>query len=349
MTDRPTADRRIAEAQESRPPGPLPLVSVLVPTFRRPRLLPKALASLLAQEGLPTAAMEILVIDNCPDASARAIVARIALSAPADRPLRYLHEPRPGISHPRNAGIAAARGRYVLFLDDDQTASPGLLGAYLDASRATAADALFGPVKAILEPAPGDGSSEETDAAGDQDADMAAYFSRRYDVADRADITDDIARLGTNNAFFDRTVCFPDPDPFDPDLGTIGGEDTLVFRTLAARGIRFAWVAGALAHEFVPQQRQNFRYVRMRRFRSGQIRVLTCLRMRPARRRQAAVWMAAGLVQTVGYGIVAAMLRAAGRHRWRHFAGRAWGGAGKLLWMERFRFAAYGATSRLSR
>ena len=39
----------------------------------------------------------------------------------------------------------------------------------------------------------------------------------------------------------------------------------------------------------------------------------------------------------------------AGRDRWRHFAGRAWGGAGKLLWMERFRFAAYGATSRLTR
>ena len=33
----------------------------------------------------------------------------------------------------------------------------------------------------------------------------------------------------------------------------------------------------------------------------------------------------------------------------RHFAGRAWGGMGKLLWMERFRFAAYGAASRLPR
>jgi hypothetical protein len=59
--------------------------------------------------------------------------------------------------------------------------------------------------------------------------------------------------------------------------------------------------------------------------------------------------MGAGLLQTVGYGLLAGLLRAAGRDRWRHFAGRAMGGAGKLLWMEKFRFPAYGATSRLTR
>ncbi len=328
----------------------LPLVSALVPTFRRPLLLPKALKSLLGQDGLPVGALEILVIDNCPDASARAIVASIAAAAPPDRPIRYLHEPRPGISYPRNAGLASARGRFVLFMDDDQEATPGLVHAYLDAYRGTAAAALFGPVEADLELTPDSGGScAAAGAESSGDADMAEYFSRRYAVADRADITDDIARLGTNNAFFERAICFPDPDPFDPALGTIGGEDTLVFRTLVSRGIRFVWVAAALASEFVPHQRQTFHYVRMRRFRSGQIRVLTCLRMQPRRPAQAAVWMTAGLAQTVGYGLVAGVLRAAGRDRWRHFAGRAWGGAGKLLWMERFRFAAYGATSRLTR
>ena len=300
------------------------------------------------------------MIDNCPDASARAVVAAIAAAAPPDRPVRYLHEPRPGISHPRNTGLAGARGRFVLFLDDDQAAAPGLVRAYLDATRATGAAALVGPVEADLEPPPAGAAAAGRSAdhpaadhpAADHpaaDADIAGYFSRRYAVADLADITDDIARLGTNNAFFERTVCFPDPDPFDPALGTIGGEDTLVFRALAARGIRFVWAAAAEAREFVPHARQTFRYVRMRRFRSGQIRVLTCLRLRPARPAQAAVWMAAGLLQTVGYGIVAGFLRTAGRARWRHFAGRAWGGAGKLLWMEKFRFAAYGAASRLTR
>ncbi|MFO1153006.1 MAG: glycosyltransferase [Rhodospirillales bacterium] len=333
------------QPQPTRPA--LPLVSVLVPTFRRPQLLPKALASLLTQTDLPPAALEIVVIDNCPNASARPIVAPIAAQAAADRPLRYFNDPRPGISHPRNTGLAAARGRFVLFLDDDQQATPGLVHAYLEAYRATAAQALFGPVEAELEPLPDMGPAAGKNEGAD--ADIAAYFSRRYAVADRAEITDDIARLGTNNAFFERGACFPDPDPFDPALGTIGGEDTLIFRTLAARGIRFAWVADALASEFVPAARQTFRYVRMRRFRSGQIRVLTCLRLKPARPVQAAVWMAAGLAQTVAYGLVAGLLRVAGGTRWQHFASRAMGGAGKLLWMEKFRFAAYGASSRLSR
>jgi glycosyltransferase involved in cell wall biosynthesis len=319
-----------------------PLVSVLMPTFQRPTLLPKALASLIGQTGVAASSIEIIVADNCPQASARPLVDAFVGRHPDGPAVRYLHEPRPGISYPRNRAMAAARGRFVLFLDDDQEATPGLIQAYLAAAAATGAAALFGPVEAVLEgPAEGNGRDGG-------DADMCAYFSRRYAVADRADITHAIAGLGTNNCFFDRVRCFPEAEPFSPALGTLGGEDTLVFRTLKRRGIRFAWVAAARASEFVPRQRQTFRYVRMRRFRSGQITVLTCLRLQPRRLAEAGLWMLVGAAQTLAYGGLALLLRLLGRRRWQHFAGRAWGGAGKVLWMETFRFPAYGAASRLA-
>jgi glycosyltransferase involved in cell wall biosynthesis len=331
-----------------------PLVSVLVPTFRRPALLPKALASLHAQTGVDAGMVEVVVVDNCPDGSAAATVGAFIAAHPGDPAVRYVHEPRPGISHARNRALAAARGRFVLFLDDDQEATPGLIRAYCDAWRATGAAALFGPVEARLEPGPaapatadprGTRCATPTPAA---DADVRAYFSRHYDAADLADITDDIARLGTNNCFFDRGRCFSSREPFSPALGTLGGEDTLVFRTLKQAGIHFVWVTAAVASEFVPSQRQTFRYVRMRRFRSGQITVLTCLRLAPRRPGEAMMWMLVGVLQAGGYGVLALLLRLLGRPRWAHFAARAWGGAGKVLWTGRFRFPAYGAASRLA-
>lgn len=319
-----------------------PRISILVPTFRRPQLLPKALASILAQQNCALDAIEVIVVDNCPDASARPSFERVREIAGGRLCLRYLHEPRPGISHARNRALTAARADHVLFLDDDLEAAPELIATYLRALTQTSAAILVGPVEPVFE-ATSDGSGDIADA------DMRDYFSRRYAVPNLADISDDIARLGTANALFDRHACFPDFDPFEPSLGLLGGEDTLMFRTLQQRGLRFAWVQDAVVLEFVPRQRQTQEYVRLRRFRSGQIRVLTALRMSPPRPVDVARWMAIGAVQAIGYGLISAVFRAVGNPRWHHMLSRAYGGAGKCLWTERFLFQAYGTTSRLAK
>lgn len=315
-----------------------PRISILIPTFRRPLLLPKALASLALQQNCNPGDFEIVVVDNCPDASARPIFDQAAEAHGTSLRMRFLHEPRPGISHARNTALAAARSDHVLFLDDDQQASPRLVAHYLRAMAMTNAAILIGPVVAVFE---GGGGAET-------DADLQAYFSRSYAVADLADITNDIAPLGTNNSLFNRTVCFPEAAPFEPALGLLGGEDTLVFRRMRQRGLRFVWVADALACESVPLQRQNHAYIRMRRFRSGQIRVLTCLRLSPPRLGDAALWMAVGAMQAALYLLAAMGLRLVGNPRWQHMIGRAYGGAGKFLWMQWFQFPAYGANARLS-
>ena len=80
-------------------------VSVLIPTFRRPELLRAAIESVLAQQQL-TVDMEIVVIDNDPAGSARGVVADITSAGAME--LRYVCEPRPGISHARNTGVAAS-------------------------------------------------------------------------------------------------------------------------------------------------------------------------------------------------------------------------------------------------
>jgi cellulose synthase/poly-beta-1,6-N-acetylglucosamine synthase-like glycosyltransferase len=64
---------------------------------------------------------EVLVVDNNSTARASAEAEQDAQERPG---VRYLFEPRPGVSHARNRGIAAARAPIVAFIDDDVEATP---------------------------------------------------------------------------------------------------------------------------------------------------------------------------------------------------------------------------------
>lgn len=95
-------------------------VSVVIPTFQRPTLLPGALASVLRQEGV---GIEVFVVDDCPDGSAAPVV-----TACGDARVTYLRNPRPTGGYPsvvRNLAWPHARGRYVHFLDDDDIVPAG--------------------------------------------------------------------------------------------------------------------------------------------------------------------------------------------------------------------------------
>lgn len=91
-----------------------PLVSVVIPTYKRAQLLRKAILSALAQEQAGELfEMEIIVVDDCsPDDTAKVV---------AEFPtVQYFRLPENrGASGARNAGIKRAKGKYVALLDDD--------------------------------------------------------------------------------------------------------------------------------------------------------------------------------------------------------------------------------------
>lgn len=95
-------------------------VSVVVPTFRRPATLAETLRSVLGQAG---ANLEVMVVDDCPDASARKTVHEMA-----DPRVRYLHNPAFSNGRPallRNMGWAAASREFIHFVDDDDIVPEG--------------------------------------------------------------------------------------------------------------------------------------------------------------------------------------------------------------------------------
>ncbi|MDJ0636851.1 MAG: glycosyltransferase family 2 protein [Xenococcaceae cyanobacterium MO_188.B29] len=90
-----------------------PILSIIIPTYSRPQLLPRAVESALAQT---VADIEVIVVD---DASPEPV------QLPEHEKLRVIRLPvNGGGSVARNTGAKAARGLWITFLDDDDTLLP---------------------------------------------------------------------------------------------------------------------------------------------------------------------------------------------------------------------------------
>ena len=87
------------------------MISVIIPTARRPQLLMRAVNSVLAQS---MSDLEVVVVIDGPDPETTQI-----LSGVADHRFRFIQNPRSlGSAEARNVGVAAARGEWMAFLDD---------------------------------------------------------------------------------------------------------------------------------------------------------------------------------------------------------------------------------------
>jgi glycosyltransferase involved in cell wall biosynthesis len=104
----------------------MPRVSVVIPTWDRARSFGRALDSALAQTEPD---FEVVVIDDGPSSDAAERVVRDR----ADARVRYIKLPaHRGVSAARNAGVLAATGTYVAFLDDDDEWLPEKLQRQLE-------------------------------------------------------------------------------------------------------------------------------------------------------------------------------------------------------------------------
>jgi glycosyltransferase involved in cell wall biosynthesis len=165
-------DTRLAHASVAEPDynGDLPDLSVVIPTYRRPEMLARCLAAVLAQDFDP-ARYEIIVCDDGPDAATRDCVERLAREHAAHGPrIRYIPvTATQGPAGARNAGWRAARARRIAFTDDDTQPAVRWLSAGLHVMN-RGADAVAGR---IVVPLPERPTDYERDAAGLAHAEFA--------------------------------------------------------------------------------------------------------------------------------------------------------------------------------
>jgi succinoglycan biosynthesis protein ExoM len=223
-------------------------VVVAVLTYRRNAELAALLPELGRQVDSSGRAGRVLVVDNDPDAGARATVAEAA-----DPRISYAHEPEPGIAAARNRALDEAAGDDVLvFIDDDEKPCTDWLERLLVTYQETSAAAVVGSVESEYAVAPSDWV-------------VAGKFFRRRRLVTGTEI--DVA--ATNNLLLDMAVIRRLGLRFDGAFGLSGGSDTLFTRRLAASGGRMVWCDEALVIDHVPAARVTRDWVLRRALRSG--------------------------------------------------------------------------------
>jgi glycosyltransferase involved in cell wall biosynthesis len=207
------------------PPVP---ASIVVPTRNRPGYLDVALGSLAPQAGAAGAEL-VVVLDGLDDISA----------AVAERHgARVVAFPAPrGLNAARNAGVEAALGELVVFVDDDVRAPSSWLPALLAAVAATPErDVFTGPIRAVLE---GGGPR----ACGRDEPPVTAFDAGAADV--------DVPLAWGANLAIRRSV-FETVGRFDETIHNGGDEEEWEERHRAAGGrIRYVAAAG-LDHRRTP-------------------------------------------------------------------------------------------------
>jgi succinoglycan biosynthesis protein ExoM len=239
-----------------------PSVVVAVLTYRRPDDLAAVLPLLDAEAAGAEAAagrasrVEVLVVDNDPDAGAReqvaALAAELAAGSGTGR-VRYVHEPQAGIAAARNRALDEADGFDVLvFVDDDERPRAGWLGLLLATHAEHGGCGVVGPVVSDFE------------VPLDDWVVMGGFFDRRRLPTGT---TTDVA--ATNNLLLDIAAVRRAGVRFDGRLGLSGGSDTLFTRRLVAAEGPLVWCDEAVVTDVVPAARATRSWVLRRHFRSG--------------------------------------------------------------------------------
>jgi glycosyltransferase involved in cell wall biosynthesis len=99
------------------------MVSVVIPTYNRGRMLRDALTSVLAQNPRPR---EIIVVDDGSEDDTGAVIGSFGAA------LRHVRQAHRGVSAARNAGVRLAAGPWIAFLDSDDLWLPGKLAAQIE-------------------------------------------------------------------------------------------------------------------------------------------------------------------------------------------------------------------------
>ncbi|MES2998864.1 MAG: glycosyltransferase family 2 protein [Pseudomonadota bacterium] len=97
-----------------------PLFSIVLTTYNRSQLLPRAIRSVLQQSFTH---FELIIVDDCSTDNTQQILSEFS----DPRLVTRQHSKNQGVSTARNTGIQNAKGEYLCFLDDDDELFPTFL------------------------------------------------------------------------------------------------------------------------------------------------------------------------------------------------------------------------------
>ncbi|MEU7902855.1 glycosyltransferase [Actinoplanes sp. NPDC049118] len=218
--------------------------SIVVPTFNRCEVLMRSIESIVATRR-PWPCELIVVDDGSEDGTFEALTA-LTLPLPF-HPIRQINS---GAAAARNRGTLAAKGRYLLFLDDDMIVDENILVEH-ERSLAGGADAVVGDIP--LHP-------ELPRTVLTRGVGRWAEQRRRRLESEPGRLTVSDFLTGQLSV---RASCFRSARGFDEDLtagGSFGGEDTDLLLRLRAAQVRLEYNGAAISYQrYVVTPEQNLR------------------------------------------------------------------------------------------
>ncbi len=225
-------------------------IAICIITRKRPKGLARTLASLDELVVPDGCLVEVVVVDNDdPDAASEHPLPPVGGS-----PVHRVAEPKPGIPFARNRAIEEARKRadYLAFIDDDETVETDWLVKLMEARDASGADIVTGPALPRL--------PESSPAWAER---SGIYGCHRY-------VTGEERPWAFTHNVLASTRLFDDPDfRFDEAMQYTGASDTQLFRKLREAGHQIIWADDAIAWEWYPESRVNYRWAFARSYRIG--------------------------------------------------------------------------------
>ncbi len=262
-------------------------VSIVLCCHNSAARLPDTLRHLCAVEVPPGLCWEVLLVDNASTDTTAVCAQALWAEAGAPAPLNVLTEPRLGLNHARWAGIRAARGDIVSFVDDDNWVDSAWLKVIVDVF---AAQPSVGAVGAWAEPV-SDGPippwferAQHLYACGQQGAAAGPVPAARGYL------------YGAGLSIRRTALLALDAAGFAPRLigrsgaSLAGGEDSELCRALSSAGWDLWYEPRLRLRHFMPAGRLTLAYARRLSFEMGRAAVrLEGAHPLPARRRASAL------------------------------------------------------------
>ncbi len=238
-------------------------VSVAICTWNRSGLLRRTLEQMCRLVVPPDVEWELILVDNNSTDDTRQVVAEFINRLP----IRYVFEPKQGLSHARNRAVQEAQGEYILWTDDDVLVDEEWMQAYVEGFRKYPEAAFFGgPVEAWFEGEPPE------------------WLIRTLSLVEHAfairHLGDEECALprGEDGLPYGANYCLRSDWQkrfvYDTVLGVAGkmrklGEETVLLREVVSAGGEGRWLPRARVRHWIPQSRQTLKFLRQYYFGGG--------------------------------------------------------------------------------
>jgi glucosyl-dolichyl phosphate glucuronosyltransferase len=255
----------------------VPQLSIITPTLNRADLLKLLIKSFVGQDISPEQ-FEIIVVDNGSSDSTRQEV-EAAIANNKSHIIRYVHEPEPGLLSGRHRGALEAKGKILVFTDDDIEATPHWLSAIANTFEDPDVHLVGGPSLPLFETMP---PQWIIPYCSIRDEHLTCGSLSLLDLGDQIQQVDPINIWGLNFAIRKKTLFelggfHPDCIPKHLQQFQGDGETGLSFKIREA-GYKAIYHPNAMVYHIIPSGRLTVEYFENRFFYQGVCDSYTAIR-----------------------------------------------------------------------